>query len=313
MLLLPSTTSANAIFENALLPSTTSDCAALAGGERCVLPWESARSILRPTQPSVGYAIVLAAARTEFRTLRSAQRAMRAKPVPVVRGGNGTLYLIDRHHTLAALDLSAHAGVEVTLELACDLSSLAPGAALWAELARRGYAYLYARPCDAPDALPTAVEPSTLPTAISFTAAGPSLADDTWRALAGFAKNPCAAYEAPCDAGGRTIPFLDHQWAYLFNDAFANASLWRNASAAAAFRAARAALPPPNVSAAAAFDAAPWEAGARQLVYLAHGPSAAAYRVPAALGAHGGALPGVVRDGGAPRAHAACAEPRCLA
>ena len=71
---------------------------------------------------------------------------------------------------------------------------------------------------------------------------------DPWRSLASFVRKvkhlkDCEkgnkycmrAYNRTCSPSGSGIPFFEFRWAYFFNDAFTDAALWTNASAAVEF------------------------------------------------------------------------------
>ncbi len=97
---------------------------------------------LQPTQLCVGLAEVRSRQR-DFLEESAEQRLryLRTKPVPLVRGGEGELWMIDRHHRLRALvevDPEARAYGYVVLDL--------PGSgrhAVLQEMARRGWLYLH--------------------------------------------------------------------------------------------------------------------------------------------------------------------------
>ena len=64
--------------------------------------------LLRPAQPTVGYAWVQTVAHFAFPDAAAAQAKLDEEPLPVARGVGPHVYLIDHHHTLSALDLSGH-------------------------------------------------------------------------------------------------------------------------------------------------------------------------------------------------------------
>ena len=119
-------------------------------GGRCRIAWAELQPHLRPTQRTVGAAWVAHKVDRHFSSRKDAQATLDASPVPVALASNGT-YLLDRHHTLAALDWSDHTDAEVTVFVSCALGGADD---VWRELARRGWAYLFGRPATQPDALP---------------------------------------------------------------------------------------------------------------------------------------------------------------
>ena len=174
-------------------------------------------------------------------------------------------------------------------------------------MAERGFAYLYGRPAGSADALPTTVPPESLPRTIAFRSSAVTLADDRWRALSSFSRkvksgpvrcpsngNYCGrAYNRVCAAGGKRTPFFEFRWAYFYDAATLESSLWTNTSAASAFSTANAGLVSPTPTTPAK-DVDDWQAAADLLVYLARGAKAGEYELPSSMGALAGKLPGYV-------------------
>ncbi|KAL1496131.1 hypothetical protein AB1Y20_014752 [Prymnesium parvum] len=302
------------------------DLTSLSVGDTCQGKWGDLRDLLRPTQPAVGYAWVFRTYLKDMQSKDDTQHEMDSHPVPVSIGfGGASAYILDHHHHLAALDLSGHKSVLVTLHVSCDLSSV-PADQQLAELARRRFAYLYGRPAGSPDALPSPISPAALPATIAFRASAVTMADDRWRALAGFSRKvqhgPVAcgsskycgrAFATPCDARGDEIPFFEYRWAYFFNDALHNSSLWPDAPSAASFAQKYASLASPTPSAPAA-SVDEWLDAAADLVYAARSDAAGAYAVPSSMAYMAGALPGYVRGlVGIPGDDPDCSPPVCAA
>ena len=272
----------------------------LAEGETCTLTWAELKPSLRTTQMAIGYAWALHKF-AKFDSAESAQSEIDDSPLPVAKGPNGDIFLLDHHHELAALDYSGYADTKATLVLACDVSDMVPDAA-WEYLVSRAFAYPYGRPAGSATTLPSHVERSELPLELTFQKANQTMVDDPWRSLASFVRKvkglaSCPkgnkycmrAYDRVCTPDHQGIPFFEFRWGFFFNDAaFQDTSLWQNATAKARFDAAYPQIVG-NVS-----DEDAWLSAAVELVYLARGASAAAYAVPAELGAMGGPLPGVV-------------------
>jgi len=286
----------------------------LSRGDECQGKWADLRPLLRPTQNSVGYAWVFRIYLKDMTTEDDAQDTMDGKTVPVVLH-DGAAFVVDHHHHLAALDLSGFDDVDVTLYVSCDLSGT-PEEEVWTKLASQGLAYLYGRPPSSPDALPTPVSPSTMPSTIDFRKGNVSMADDRWRALSGFSRkvNECAgcsdlanhnhnyacrAYNRVCASSGSSIPFFEYRWAYMYDDAANfNTSLWSSSTASQTFAAAYSALssPTPSDPVSSVDD---WSDAAALLVPLARGGPASSYTVPASMGLMAGKLLGY-RDGMSP-------------
>jgi len=283
------------------------DLSSLEVGDQCEASWSDLRDMLRPTQRSVGYAWVFRTFLKSFGSKAAAQDEMDDKIVPVTLGANRTdAYILDHHHHLAALDLSGYKSVKVTLFISCDFSSV-PASQQLAQLATRGYAYLYGRPAGSPNALPTAIDPASVPATIAFRSSAVTMDDDRWRALSSFTRKVkdglvdcdgsdkyCGrAYVRSCSPSGKGVPFFEFRWGYLYDAALADASLWANASATAAFSSAYAALVSPTPS-SPVDDVDDWQAAAKILVYLARGAPAGTYELPSSMGTMAGKLPGYV-------------------
>jgi hypothetical protein len=268
--------------------------------EQCNVEWSSLQPHLHPTQSAVGHAWVYHFLSKSFGSKKDAQETMDDKILPVVKGPDGLVFLIDHHHTLAALDFSGFVSVKATVFLSCDLSHLTVEQA-WTELVSKDFGYPYGRPAGQPSALPHALDFSSLPSRLVFRPGGnTTLPDDRWRSLGSFARKvkgivDCPhgagkycmrAYSRVCAPSGQSIPFFEFRWAYFMNDAYLRPTLWENATANASFRAKFAALA--NTS-----DLDSYAAAAVDIVYLARSATAAAYSLPVSMGAMAGALPGV--------------------
>lgn len=305
----------------------TTDCgdfSSIAAGDTCRGTWSELRHMLRPTQRAVGYAWVFHTFLEKMQSEQDAQHAMDDKIVPVSLGSDSSAYVLDHHHHLAALDLSGFEHVQVSLTVACDLSYL-PRSVQLSALANRSFAYLYGRPEGQPDVLPTAIDPSALPATIAFRTSAVTMEDDRWRALSSFSvkvengpvhcnrsKYCGRAYVRVCNELGRGIPFFEYRWAYLYNEALTNTTLWPSATEAATFSEQYAALSSPT-PASPTTNFSSWFAAAASLVYVARGDPAGQYRLPSSVGNMAGKLPGYVHglvsiDDGDPD----CAPPTCV-
>ena len=148
---------------------------------------------LRPTQLCVGLAEVRSR-QADFQAENKKERRqyLGSKPVPLVRGGDGGLWMVDRHHRLRALlellpEATAFGYVALNL----------PGHdadAVLAELHRRGWLYLY----DGRGLGPLA--PQALPHSLL------GLQDDPYRSLVWKLKREGVVQAAPL------IPFHEFRW-----------------------------------------------------------------------------------------------------
>ena len=298
---------------------------ALAEGDECSLPWAQLQPALHATQNMLGYAWVMYKHGAKMGSVKSAQKEMDGKVVPVVKRGS-VLYCLDHHHLLAALDYAGApfaTAVKPSIYVVCDFSSAPSDAAFWEAMAP--HMYNFGRPRASPDSLPTRLPSAgAFPSRIAFNAShGSDFMDDPWRSLAGFIRKlddapncssfasfspaanaagrppsnhvyGCRGYNKVCDMTGAGTPFFEFRWGYFFNDAHVDTAqaAWRTlpSSAAATWRAAHAALPypadPQTVS------SAPFFAAAAALFPLARSAAAGAFTVPAQLVAIAGALPG---------------------
>ena len=148
---------------------------------------------LRPTQLCVGLAEVRSR-QTDFQAESNRERRqyLGSKPVPLVRGGDGSLWMVDRHHRLRAL-LELLPEATAFGYVALDLPEAEPEAVL-AELHRRGWLYLY----DGRGLGP--LSPHALPATLL------GLQDDPYRSLVWKLKREGVVQAAPL------IPFHEFRW-----------------------------------------------------------------------------------------------------
>jgi hypothetical protein len=148
---------------------------------------------LRPTQLCVGLAEVRSRqADFQAENRKERQQYLGSKPVPLVRGGDGGLWMVDRHHRLRAL-LELLPEATAFGYVALNLPSLDADAVL-AELHQRGWLYLY----DGRGLGPLA--PKALPNSLL------ELQDDPYRSLVWKLKREGVVQAAPL------IPFHEFRW-----------------------------------------------------------------------------------------------------
>jgi hypothetical protein len=148
---------------------------------------------LRPSQMCVGMAEVRSR-QSDFQAESSRERRdyLGSKPVPLVRGGDGSLWMVDRHHRLRAL-LELMPAATAFGYLALELAASDPAAVL-AELGERGWLYLYNGRGLGPQ------HPAALPTSLL------GLEDDPYRSLVWKLKREGVIKAAPL------IPFHEFRW-----------------------------------------------------------------------------------------------------
>lgn len=148
---------------------------------------------LRPTQMCVGLAEVRSRQRDFSDESADERRAyLASKPVPLVQGGDGAVWMIDRHHRLRGLvemDPNAIAFGYVVLRL-----DTATRDHVLEELRRRGWLYLY-------DGRGVGPHPAT-----ALPARLPDLLDDPYRSLVWKLKREGLVAAAPL------IPFHEFRW-----------------------------------------------------------------------------------------------------
>jgi hypothetical protein len=145
---------------------------------------------LHPTQPAVGMMQV------EERAERmkggvDGVRYTRERPIPVVQGPDGSFYLTDSHHLVSVLSR-----VGVKRATARLIGRIRKPADFWPEMEARHWVYLF-------DPKGNRITPSALPKRIA------DLADDPYRALAGYAES--AGYFHRTGAY-----FMEFEWARYF-------------------------------------------------------------------------------------------------
>jgi hypothetical protein len=102
--------------------------------------WSKVKKALRPTQAALGYDWCFYKLQ-QFTSEAAAQRYMDSKPVPYVQRGSKK-YIVDHHHTLAALELSGF-DVDITLEQVRSFDKTEQTLeGFWGYLEGRGWAFL---------------------------------------------------------------------------------------------------------------------------------------------------------------------------
>lgn len=159
------------------------------------------------TQIQVGYAWIEYKVRDKFGTEDDASDEMKDSVIPVVIGPDNFFYLVDKHHTLAALDYSGFEDVSVYLDVICDQRKSSDDMTLfWQNMAAQNLVYLGALTDGAPNELPQLHSYKDLPDIFEFKKHNRVFGDDPWRSIAGFSRKVTdAAPPAPvCSATHNT-------------------------------------------------------------------------------------------------------------
>lgn len=211
------------------------DYSSLKAGDTCTTTWSKllkGSHVLRPTEPAVGHAWVVAQMNKHFGSKKDAAKWFAKDTFPVVLG-DSNFYLTDRHHHATAIHLTSDDAIwdlDISLTVVCDLRDA--GSSFWSEMTKRNYNLLVDRPRGTPFSLPSAVNSSRLPTGWDLS----GFTDNMWRSLAGFASHVAdddqRCYRKPCTF------YVDYEWAYAMNYATeVDQSLWPTDSNPAAFKA----------------------------------------------------------------------------
>lgn len=158
---------------------------------------------LKPTQAVVGMKSVEVKTKMFADTSRDERHGyLQEHPVPVVKGPNAELYMIDHHHLSRSLFDSDHRKIYV--QVVRDWSDLSVPD-FWEKMDKAGFAYLL----DTDGKKMTYLD---LPTSVT------DLKDDPFRSLAYFARKQ-GAYEKS------STPFAEFKWAAYYRTLFTSADL----------------------------------------------------------------------------------------
>ena len=137
--------------------------------------WSKVKKALRPTQAALGYDWCFYKMQ-QFTSEAAAQRYMDTKPVPYVQRGSKK-YIVDHHHTLAALELSGF-DVEITLEQVRSFDKTEQTLeGFWGYMEGRGWAFLR-------DENYNRIPIAKLPKTFNLSA----FRNDVYRSMGGFAR-----------------------------------------------------------------------------------------------------------------------------
>eukprot|EP00241_Pyramimonas_parkeae_P002062 CAMPEP_0114253312 /NCGR_PEP_ID=MMETSP0058-20121206/16319_1 /TAXON_ID=36894 /ORGANISM="Pyramimonas parkeae, CCMP726" /LENGTH=490 /DNA_ID=CAMNT_0001367337 /DNA_START=270 /DNA_END=1742 /DNA_ORIENTATION=+ len=162
--------------------------------------WSKVKHSLHPTQTALGWDWVLFKMKN-LADPEMAQAYLDRKPVPAVKRGD-VYYVIDHHHTLAALEASG-LDVKVTIVPVMEIpEDLAPMDFFWKFMENRGWSFI--RNADYTHALPSAL-PKTF--------AIQEFHNDIYRSMGGFARVH-RVLKRPKSLEGRL--FFEFKWGYFF-------------------------------------------------------------------------------------------------
>jgi len=172
--------------------------------------WFEIRDQVRPTQVALGWDWTFLKL-ANFKDYHTAAEYMSRKPVPFV-SYRGKRYVVDHHHTLAALELSGW-DVEVKMEEIFEYDADLTEERFWGIMEGKGWSFCW-------DADYKRMEYSDIPKSFNLTA----FRNDVYRSLGGFARRYKLLKR------GKMLEdklFFEFQWGYFFwlhrNDAYA---LW---------------------------------------------------------------------------------------
>ena len=299
------------------------DLSTISVSDECSGKWKDMKERMHPTQPTLGFAWVEYKLNNYISSKSEAQKELNEKIVPVCKGPENDVWILDHHHVLAALDLSTYSSTKITIHIVCDYSSVTNTMEdFWNKMIQNEMTYLMIRqPTNNYASLPSFSLPwEKVPWIINFNATQTSFIDDPWRSLVGFSRkiesNDCIhkycdrAFIKSCDKYNRGIPFFEFRWSYFFNDAYyqgcpsssyksgsgSNTGLWLNCSSYFIFKK-KFELMVSKKLIPGQINTATWKELAPLLVPLARSmKSAGNYIVPASQGGCSGKLPGFVNS-----------------
>jgi len=172
--------------------------------------WIDARAEFRPTQVALGWDWTFYKL-SNFKDVESATAYMARKPIPYVKY-RGLKYVVDHHHTLAALNLAGW-DIDVYMEEIFEYDDDLTEEMFWGIMEGKGWSFCV-------DQDYQRLPPSAIPTSFELTA----FRNDIFRSLGGFAR------KAKLLKRGKMLEeklFFEFQWGYFFwlhrNDEYA---LW---------------------------------------------------------------------------------------
>eukprot|EP00468_Gymnochlora_sp_CCMP2014_P006637 CAMPEP_0167757670 /NCGR_PEP_ID=MMETSP0110_2-20121227/10052_1 /TAXON_ID=629695 /ORGANISM="Gymnochlora sp., Strain CCMP2014" /LENGTH=309 /DNA_ID=CAMNT_0007643881 /DNA_START=272 /DNA_END=1202 /DNA_ORIENTATION=+ len=286
----------------------------------CSNKWKNVKPFIRPTQHDVGYAWVQRKLENDFDSKKHAQDEISSTTIPVVIGPNNVTggyayYVVDKHHTLSALDYSGYDETHVLLTVICD-SRDEHYSDFLDLLSHYNLDYLGTHPSR--DQQSEKIFPTQLPLTFELNSGKMVFRDDPWRALAGYSRKikseNCSDYKycmrcfvRGCTDEGTSVPFVEFEWGYFFVEALSNQSLWPSKEDFDRFTTLYKSLPHNDIG---DIDTDLWTDTAKALVPLCRGNSAGEYHIPSSLFPRT-TLPGYTRGNTQLPADPECQAPTC--
>lgn len=184
----------------------------------CEGEWKDLKPAIHPCQSQVGFAWIYRKLKKHYSTSKDAQKEIEGEEIPVVLGpdfttskSRGRFYLVDKHHSLSALDYSGFDKTKVNLAVICDLrSEYSDEESFWGRMVQKNLVYLKSHPPSQGNTsessesseeslsssdgatfynqLPVQVDPSSLPASFEFNRDKMTFTNDPWRALASYTR-----------------------------------------------------------------------------------------------------------------------------
>eukprot|EP01035_Chromulina_nebulosa_P019984 gene19984-25954_t len=262
---------------------------------------------------------------------------MDASPSPAVIAPNNKFYIVDDHHTISALDYSDYDSVSVTINIICDKRNLTSMDAFWVQMVDEQLVLLLSRDETSPNALPTAIVSSNLPSSFTFTKSSKSFSDDPWRSLAGYSRKvtkvdkvnskavECSdnkycqrCFYRGCGDGhqssGDGVPFFEFKWGYYLSYAsYHDSSYWPSQSDYNNFIKHYNSLSDQiSVRNLNEIDTDKWLKAASYLISLCRAVSTGGYQLPSDLFDNSNSLPGYTSGYTQLAKDPDCSSPTCL-
>lgn len=178
---------------------------------KCAAKWGDLRDSVSPTQSQVGYAWIIYKVKKDFDSSDDAQDEMSDSMVPTVLGPDNRYFIVDKHHTLSALDWSGHDKTTVKLDVICDLRDSDSMEEFWKSMTKKSLVDLKAHPpviqgngglerregedrlymndgASYYNQLPVPIDPSELPMSFEFNDKKMTFSNDPWRSLVSFSR-----------------------------------------------------------------------------------------------------------------------------
>ena len=181
----------------------TCDFDNIQAGDNCKIKWMDLKNRVHPTQAGIGMAWVARELKQHFDNPFDAQDYLNEKIVPVVKGINNDVWLLDHHHLLSALDYTGYGNAMVSLYIVCDFTSKVKTINdFWKLMQKENYVYPFSRPKGDYTSLPTQIDTSQIPKVLIYNSTMTWFLDDPWRSLASYIRK-LPDNDDQCDSGNK--------------------------------------------------------------------------------------------------------------